>query len=90
LYGVSVDYLLNEGEEREVKEDESPKEEAGDSSGTVREGKRRAGIKWTAAALAFLVLSVLIGLFIDSKGKETYVSIEDTTGERVEPDMFFL
>lgn len=83
LYGVSVDYLLNEGEEMEIKGNDSPEEEAKDNLGTVHDGTKRTTIKWVGIVFAFSILVVFIVLFIVSKSQEKHFSMEDMIGEEV-------
>lgn len=69
LYGVSVDYLLNE-EEQKPENGNVPKDESGNNPTPVREERRRVPIKWIVVALAGLILAATVGMLIVSKGKE--------------------
>lgn len=55
LYGVPVDYLLNE-EERKPENGNAPKDEPGNSPETVLEEKRKAPIKWVVVSLLVLFI----------------------------------
>ena len=68
LYGVSVDYLLNE-KERKPENGNSPKDELGNSPAPVREERRRVPIKWIVVALVVLILAVTIGMLTVNRDK---------------------
>lgn len=69
LYGVSVDYLLDE-EEREPENGNDPKDDPGNSSAPVLEEKRRVPIKWIVVVLVVLILAVTIGMIAVNRDKE--------------------
>lgn len=89
LYDVSVDYLLNEREERENGNDNSYKENVRDGHETVCEDTRKVTIRWVAVALVLLILMLSLGLFIFSKSKEDPIWIDEIVGEEVEPNRNF-
>ena len=80
LYGVPVDYLLNE-EERKPENGNAPKDEPGNSPETVLEEKRKAPIKWVVVSLLVLILAVTIGVLIANKDKENLQLGEEKVGE---------
>jgi len=80
LYGVSVDYLLNE-EERKPESGNAPKDEPGNNSAPVREERRRVPIKWIVVLLVILVLAVTVGMLIVNSEKEHLHLGEEKVGE---------
>ena len=85
LYGVSVDYLLNEGEKEQRKTGFLP-EESRDVSGISCKGKRDIAIKWILATLILLILVVFIRVIFADKNKEDLIWIDEMKGEEVEID----
>lgn len=85
LYGVSIDYLLNE-EAREPEEDTTPREKTGTSPEPVpvREVKRKVLIKWVVFALGLLGLIVAIYIFVIAGNEDNFVSINDVQKKEVE------
>lgn len=84
LYGVSVDYLLNEDED-----DRALREEREQSPEPVGDRKRKPLIKWAAVVLVVFVLVVLIGVFFAAKREEETIWIDEMRGEEVEPSRNF-
>ena len=82
LYGVLVDYLLNE-KEREPENGNATKDEPGSSPAPVREEKRRVPIKWGVIALVVLILAVSIGVLIVNMSKDNFHLLEEEKGEEV-------
>lgn len=82
LYGVPVDYLLNE-EERKPESGNAPKDEPGNNSAPVREERRRVPIKWVVVALVVLILLVTIGMLIVNRDKNNSHLLEEEKGEEV-------
>lgn len=97
LYGVPVDYLLNE-EEREPKNGNDSKGKTGNSPGPASEDgektqeKSKKGKKsfliWGAIVLAFLILTGSLVCFFANKSKETH-SLGQIQGEEVETERNF-
>ena len=94
LFGVSVDYLLNDDmtEEPKPKEQEpAPEpqtEEAQTEEAVVPEKEKGKPVRWkyiTALLLAVLLIGLLIGVFV-GKYSERHISIVDIPGEEVESD----
>jgi len=85
LYGVSIDYLLNE-EAEEPEEGTAPMEKAGNSpeSVPVREWKRKVFIKWVVFALVLLGLIVAIYMFAIVGNEDNFVSINDVQKKEVD------
>lgn len=79
LYGVSVDYLLNE-KEREPEDSNAPKEKTENSPEPVRKEKKKVPIKWVVIALVVLILAVTIGVFTANRNKEN-LHLEMEKGE---------
>ena len=79
LYGVSVDYLLNE-EKREPEDSNAPKEKTENSPEPVRKEKKKVPIKWVVIALVVLILAVTIGVFTANRNKEN-LHLEMEKGE---------
>lgn len=84
LYGVSVDYLLNEDED-----DRALREEREQSPEPVGDRKRKPLIKWVAVVLVVFILIVLIGVFFAAKREEETIWIDEMRGEEVEPSRNF-
>lgn len=84
LYGVSVDYLLNEDED-----DRALREEREQSPEPVGDRKRKPLIKWAAVVLVVFILIVLIGVFFAAKREEETIWIDEMRGEEVEPSRNF-
>lgn len=97
LYGVPVDYLLNE-EEREPKNGNNSKGKTGNSpdpateDGEKTQEKSKKGKKsfliWVVIVLAFLILAGSLACFFANKNKETH-SLEQIQGEEVETERNF-
>ena len=94
LFGVSVDYLLNDDmtEEAKPKEQEpAPEpqtEEAQTEEAVVPEKEKGKPVKWkyiAALLLTVLLIGLLIGVFV-GKYSERHISIVDIPGEEVEID----
>lgn len=88
LYGVSVDFLLNE-EEREPEGGNAYKSKTGNSLDPAREDKRKVSIKWMAIVLVVLILVAFIGVIFANKHKEEPIWIDEMYGEEVEPSRNF-
>lgn len=80
LYGVPVDYLLNE-EEKKPENGNASKDEPGNNPAPVWEERRRVPIKWIVVVLVVLVLAVTIGMLIVNRGKENLHLGEEKVGE---------
>lgn len=80
LYGVSVDYLLNE-EERKPENGNVPKDEPGNNPASIREERRRVPIKWIVVALVVLILVVTIGMLTVNRDKGNLHLGEEKVGE---------
>lgn len=80
LYGVSVDYLLNE-EKREPENGQAPMDEPGNSPVPVRGERRRVPIKWIVVALVVLILAVTVGMLIVNRDKEHLHLGKEKVGE---------
>ena len=90
LFGVSVDYLLNDDmtEEAKPKEQEpAPEPQTEEAVFPEKEEGKKVRWKYIAAALllAVLLLGLLIGVFV-GKYSERHISIVDIPGEEVEID----
>lgn len=92
LFGVSVDYLLNDDmtEEPKPKEQEpAPEpqtEEAQTEEAVVPEKEKGKPVKWkyiAALLLTVLLIGLLIGVFV-GKYSERHISIGDIVGEEVD------
>lgn len=88
LYGVSIDYLLNE-EMQEPEEGTAPMEKTGNSPEPVpvREGKRKVFIKWVVFALGLLALIVAIYIFVIDGNEGNFVPINDIPKKEVESEV---
>ncbi len=82
LYGVSVDYLLNE-EERKSENGHAPMDEPGNSPAPVRKEKRKVSIKWAVVVLLVLILAVVISALIVNRNKDNFRLLEEEKGEEV-------
>lgn len=86
LYGVPIDYLLNDGE-GEMKAADSPPKETEDDPGIPFWDTRKPTkpIKWAAIALFFLILGISIGMAIANKQKEEsrHLYLGDMKGEDI-------
>ena len=87
LYGVSVDYLLNE-EEREPKDGNAPKEEMADNSKPVCENQKKSSIRWMIIALIIFILIITVWVFTTNKSKESHL-LGEMKGEEVVTDRNF-
>lgn len=85
LYGVSIDYLLNE-DAREPEDDTTPIEKMGNilEPVPVREGKRKVLIKWVVFALVLLGFIVAIYIFAIVGNEDNFVSINDVQKKEVD------
>lgn len=72
LYGVPVDYLLNE-EEREPDNGNVSKGETKDTPEPVHESQTRNAIRWIAIACAIFVLIIAVWASTNNKGKESHL-----------------
>lgn len=80
LYGVSVDYLLNE-EEREPEDSNAPKEKTENSAESVGEGKRSLWIKWLVIGVAVLASLVYCLFWYKSSQKKDDLDLHALQGE---------
>ena len=81
LFGVPVDFLLNDEDEK--KEDViSSSESSKGVPETTYKGKRKVHAKWVFIALIFLILIVSIGVIISNKYKEN-LHIGELKGEDI-------
>lgn len=83
LYGVPIDYLLNDVE-GEMKAADSPPQKTEDNSGVPCRVTRKSAVavKWAAIALFLLVLVISIGVIIANKNEES-LHLGDVRGEEV-------
>ncbi|WP_297871449.1 helix-turn-helix domain-containing protein [uncultured Oscillibacter sp.] len=79
LYGVPMDYLLNE---EEAEEGEPFPQNPTVKPDTSENNRRKTGLKWCIAALVILMLIVFVGILIANKNKE-YSHLGETQGEEV-------
>ena len=88
LFGVSVDYLLNDDMTEEPKpKEQKPAPEPQTEEAVIPEKEKGKPVRWkyiTALLLAVL-LGLLIGVFV-GKYSERHISIGDIPGEEVESD----
>ena len=88
LFGVSVDYLLNDDMTEEPKpKEQKPAPEPQTEEAVIPEKEKGKPVRWkyiTALLLAVL-LGLLIGVFV-GKYSERHISIVDIPGEEVEID----
>ncbi len=87
LYGVSIDYLLNE-EEREPDDGSVSKGEMKDTPKPVHESQKRNAIKWIAIACAIFVLMITVWVFTNNKGRESHL-LGEMSREEVVTDRNF-
>ena len=89
LFGVSVDYLLNDDMTEEPKpKEQKPAPEPQTEEAVIPEKEKGKPVRWkyiTALLLAVLLLGLLIGVFV-GKYSERHISIGDIPGEEVESD----
>ena len=89
LFGVSVDYLLNDDMTEEPKpKEQEPAPEPQTEEAVIPEKEKGKPVRWkyiTALLLAVLLLGLPIGVF-DGKYSERHISIGDIPGEEVESD----
>ena len=89
LFGVSVDYLLNDDMTEEPKpKEQEPAPEPQTEEAVIPEKEKGKPVRWkyiTALLLAVLLLGLLIGVFV-GKYSERHISIGDIPGEEVEID----
>ena len=76
LYGVPMDYLLNE---EEAEEGEPFPQNPTVKPDTSENYRRKTGLKWCIAALVILMLIVFVGILIANKNKE-YSHLGETQG----------
>ena len=88
LYGVPVDYLLNE-EEPSYEGGHAPEKEAKDRPEPVHEGKKKALIMWIAIVLDILLLAALMGVIFANKSTEEPLVVDEIQREEVEPNRNF-
>ena len=81
LYGVSADYLLNEGKQEVEKIAPLPQEAEDDLKIPSRE-KRKIAVKWTAVVLVILFGVITIGMTIVNRDRE-HLRLEEEQGEEV-------
>ena len=88
LFGVSVDYLLNDDMTEEPKpKEQKPAPEPQTEEAVIPEKEKGKPVRWkyiTALLLAVL-LGLLIGVFV-GKYSERHISIGDIPGEEVDSD----
>ncbi len=89
LFGVSVDYLLNDDMTEEAKpKEQEPAPEPQTEEAVIPEKEKGKPVRWkyiTALLLAVLLIGLLIGVFV-GKYSERHISIVDIPGEEVESD----
>ena len=87
LFGVSVDYLLNDDMTEEPKpKEQEPAPEPQTEEAVIPEKEKGKPVRWkyiTALLLAVLLLGLLIGVFV-GKYSERHISIGDIVGEEVD------
>jgi len=81
LYGVSVDYLLNDRKQEVEKIAPLPQEAEDDLKIPSRE-KRKIAVKWTAVVLVILFGVITIGMTIVNRDRE-HLRLEEEQGEEV-------
>lgn len=84
LYGVSVDYLLHDGELKAGKTEPLPRDAEDDVKISCGE-TRKISVKWFAIIVGFLILIILIliGVLYSNKSKEEPIWIDEMAGEEV-------
>ena len=89
LFGVSVDYLLNDDMTEEPKpKEQEPAPEPQTEEAVFPEKEKGKPVRWKYIAvllLAVLLIGLLIGVFV-GKYSERHISIGDIVGEEVESD----
>ena len=89
LFGVSVDYLLNDDMTEEPKpKEQKPAPEPQTEEAVIPEKEKGKPASWkyiAALLLAVLLLGLLIGVFV-GKYSERHISIGDIPGEEVDSD----
>ena len=88
LFGVSVDYLLNDDMTEEPKpKEQEPAPEPQTEEAVIPEKEKGKPVRWKyiAALLLAVLLGLLIGVFV-GKYSERHISIVDIPGEEVESD----
>ena len=89
LFGVSVDYLLNDDMTEEAKpKEQKPAPEPQTEEAVIPEKEKGKPVRWkyiAALLLAVLLLGLLIGVFV-GKYSERHISIVDIPGLEVESD----
>ncbi len=88
LFGVSVDYLLNDDMTEEPKpKEQEPAPEPQTKEAVIPEKEKGKPVRWKyiAALLLAVLLGLLIGVFV-GKYSERHISIVDIPGEEVESD----
>ncbi len=87
LFGVSVDYLLNDDMTEEPKpKEQKPAPEPQTEEAVIPEKEKGKPVRWkyiTAFLLAVLLIGLLIGVFV-GKYSERHISIVDIPGEEVD------
>lgn len=86
LYGVPIDYLLNDDEQEMKTADSSPQKTEDDPERPCRNtGKSAKAIKWAAIALILLILGIFIGMTIANKqnDKSRHLDFGDAKREDV-------
>lgn len=87
LYGVSVDYLLNE-EEREPEKGNTLQKEMANTPKLVRVTQKKNSVRWGVIALVIFILMITVWVFATNKSKESYL-LEEMKGEEVVTDRNF-
>ncbi len=87
LYGVSVDYLLNE-EEREPEKGNTLQKEMSNTPKLVRVTQKKNSVRWGVIALVIFILMITVWVFATNKSKESYL-LEEMKGEEVVTDRNF-
>ena len=87
LFGVSVDYLLNDDMTEEPKpKEQKPAPEPQTEEAVITKKEKGKPVRWkyiTALLLAVLLLGLLIGVFV-GKYSERHILIVDIPGEEVD------
>lgn len=90
VYGVQVDYLLNDKEDREEVKliPQEPKESPCDIS---PDKKRARSLRWLAAVLAILILvaAIVAAFAANDKDNSAYLQLGEVQGEEVVSDRNF-
>lgn len=88
LFGVPVDFLLNDGEEK-TEEVILLSKSSGKTAETSCKDTKKIAIKWGVLILAFIMLVASLLGFLDNKSKENPIEIDEMPGEEVEPSRNF-